>query len=290
MMLKNYLQLMRTHQYSKNLFLYMPLFFGLKITDSYIVIKTTIAALSFCLVSSSVYILNDLFDREDDRKHPEKKERPLASGRVKTRSALILIVLLLAGGLSLSLLVNIKVSFLLIIYILFNAAYTMKLKHFVLVDVLIISTGFLIRLSAGSAAGGIELSSWIVVMTFLLALFLSLAKRRYDLIIFLKSGNKVRKVIDGYNLEFLNAAMMIMASVVIVSYLMYTSSPVVMKRTGSKNLYITVFWVVTGILRYMQITFIQNKGGSPTIVFLKDRFIQFIILGWLITFGIIIYR
>jgi decaprenyl-phosphate phosphoribosyltransferase len=281
---------MRTHQYSKNLFLYMPLFFGLKITDSFLFMKTTVAALSFCLISSSVYILNDLFDREDDRKHPEKKERPIASGRVGIRSAVILMAMLLAGGLSLSLLVNIKVLFLLVIYILLNTAYTLKFKHFVLLDVLIISSGFLIRLSAGSVASGIGLSSWIVVMTFLLALFLSLAKRRYDLLIYLESGNKVRKVIDGYNLEFLNAAMMIMASVVIVSYLMYTSSPAVIKKTGSESLYITVFWVVTGILRYMQITFIQNKSGSPTIVFLRDRFLQIIILSWLITFGIIIYR
>ncbi len=290
MMLKHYLQLMRPHQYSKNLFLYMPLFFGLKITDSFLLIKTTVAALSFCLVSSSIYILNDFFDREDDRKHPEKKERPLASGRVSSRSAIILMGLLLSGGLFLSLLVNIKVFYLLIIYILFNIAYTVKLKHLVLVDVLLISTGFLIRLSAGSVVSEITLSSWIVVMTFLLALFLSLAKRRYDLIIYLESGNKVRRVIDGYNLEFLNAAMMIMASVVIVSYLMYTSSSALMNRKGSDRLYLTVFWVITGILRYMQITFIQNKSGSPTMVLLRDRFIQLTILGWLITFGIIIYR
>jgi 4-hydroxybenzoate polyprenyltransferase len=289
-MIKNYLQLMRVHQYSKNLFLYMPLFFGLKITDAFLFMKTTVAALSFCLVSSSVYILNDLYDREDDRKHPEKKERPIASGRVETGSALILMVLLMSGGLSLSLLVNIKVLYLLLVYIFINAAYTLVLKHLVLLDVLIISAGFIIRLSAGSVAAGVKLSSWIVVMTFLLALFLSLAKRRYDLIIYLDSGNKVRRVIDGYNLEFLNAAMMIMASVVIVSYLMYTSSPAVIKKTGSHNLYLTVFWVITGILRYMQITFIENNSGSPTIILLRDRFIQLIILGWLITFGIIIYR
>jgi 4-hydroxybenzoate polyprenyltransferase len=289
-MIKNYLQLMRIHHYSKNLFLYMPLFFGLKITDSFLFMKTTVAALSFCLVSSSVYILNDLYDREDDREHPEKKERPIASGRVGTRSALTLMVLLMSGGLSLSLPVNIKVLYLLLVYILINTAYTLVLKHLVLVDVLIISAGFIIRLSAGSVAGGIELSSWIVVMTFLLALFLSLAKRRYDLIIYLESGNKVRKVIDGYNLEFLNTAMMIMASVVIVSYLMYTSSPAVIRKTGSASLYITVFWVITGILRYMQITFIENKSGSPTIILLRDRFIQLVILGWLITFGVIIYR
>ncbi len=281
---------MRPHQYSKNLFLFMPLFFGLKITDPVLFAKTSIAALAFCLVSSSVYILNDLFDIEEDRKHPEKKERPLASGRVNGQYARILLVILLAGGLSLSLLVNIKLIYLLAVYILFNIAYTMRLKHLVLVDVLIISTGFIIRLTAGSAASGIELSSWIVVMTFLLALFLSLAKRRYDLIIYLESGNKVRRVIDGYNLEFLNAAMMIMASVVIVSYLMYTSSAAVIKKTGSESLYITAFWVVTGILRYMQIIFIHNNSGSPTIILLKDRFIQLIILGWIITFGVIIYR
>ncbi len=290
MMLKHFIQLMRPHQYTKNLFLFMPLFFGLKITDPALFIKTAIAALSFCLVSSSVYILNDLFDIEEDRKHPEKKKRPIASGRVNRQYAGILMVILLAGGLSLSLLVNIKLIYLLAVYILFNAAYTLRLKHVVLVDVLIISTGFIIRLTAGSAASGIELSSWIVVMTFLLALFLSFAKRRDDLIIYLESGNKVRRVIDGYNLEFLNAAMMIMASVVIVSYLMYTSSSAVIKKTGSESLYITAFWVVTGILRYMQIIFIHNNSGSPTIILLKDRFIQLIILGWIITFGVIIYR
>lgn len=288
-MFKDYIQLLRPHQYIKNIFIFLPLFFGLKITQTDLLLNTFIAFISFCLVASSVYIFNDYYDIEDDKKHPEKKNRPLASGKIQKNSSLLLMFILLTLGLIVSLVLNFKLLILLSIYLVLNVAYTISLKHIVLIDILIISSGFIIRLFIGSVASGVSLSLWIVIITFLLALFLSLAKRRYDLLIYLESGNKVRKVIDGYNMEFLNASMMIMASVIIVSYLMYTTSPDVLKRIKSDNLYITVLWVIVGILRYMQITLIHNNSGSPTMVILKDRFIQIVLLGWIITFALFIY-
>ena len=147
----------------------------------------------------------------------------------------------------------------------------------------------MIRIFVGSQAGNIRPSMWIIIMTFLLAIFIALAKRRDDVLIYLESGNKARKVIDGYNLEFLNTTMVIMASVVIVSYIMYTISPDVVGRMHSDKLYLTVVFVILGLLRYMQITIVEKKSGSPTEILLKDRFLQISVLGWIITFILLIY-
>jgi hypothetical protein len=165
----------------------------------------------------------------------------------------------------------------------------MRLKHVAIIDIAIIAIGFVLRLFVGAAVTSIPLSVWIVVMTFLLALFLALAKRRDDVLIFEKSGKLMRNSINGYNLKFIDTAMSIMASVVILAYILYTITPVVTKKIQSDNLYLTAFFVLIGILRFMQITFVEEKSGSPTKVLLQDRFLQTIILGWILVFALIIY-
>ena len=156
-------------------------------------------------------------------------------------------------------------------------------------DVTIISIGFVLRLFVGSTVNSIQLSMWIVIMTFLLALFLALAKRRDDVLIFMSTGKKMRKVIDGYNLQLIDGAMMIMASVVIVAYILYTTSASVVERLGSEYLYLTALFVILGIMRYLQIALVENNSGSPTSIVIRDRFMQITILAWVLSFVWIIY-
>jgi 4-hydroxybenzoate polyprenyltransferase len=168
-----------------------------------------------------------------------------------------------------------------------NILYSLKLKHISIIDIFIIATGFVLRLFAGSVVTDIKLSMWIVIMTFLLAIFLALAKRRDDIILS-SQGKDTRKNIDGYNLEFVNASMVLMAGVVVVSYILYTVSDNVIHRLGTDHLYLTSFFVILGILRYMQITFVEEDSGSPTAIVLKDKFMQFTIILWLLSFIVII--
>lgn len=288
-MIKSIIQLLRPHQYLKNTFIFLPLFFGLKIHHLDLLLACGVAFAAYSMIASAVYIFNDYQDREADRQHPRKKFRPLASGAVTTRQAAVLFGLLLMIGFGISLTINLQLFGLLLFYFVLNLAYSAKLKHIALIDVSIIASGFVLRLLAGHFATGVELSMWIVMVTFLLALFLALAKRRDDVIIFLESGTKARKVIDGYNLPLLDAAMVMMATTTVVCYIMYTVSPEVVSRIGSDKLYLTTIFVIMSILRYMQITFVEKRSGSPTEILIHDRLFQAMLVAWLATFGVIIY-
>ena len=187
------------------------------------------------------------------------------------------------------LMVGVTLVYILIAYILTNIFYCLWIKQFALVDVFVISFGFILRLIAGSATIGIILSHWIILMTFLLALFLALSKRRDDVIIFEKYGKKMRKNISRYNLSFLDTTISITIAVTLVCYFMYTVSDNVILRIGSPHLYLTSLFVMLGMFRYLQITIVDKKSGSPTKVLLNDRLIQICILCWFISFAIILY-
>lgn len=283
-----YIELMRPHQYLKNAFVFLPLFFGGMMTHQVLLVRCLLAFCSFCLVSSAVYVFNDYLDAEDDRRHPVKKFRPLASGRVSGAEARIFLLVLVLLGLLSTLLSLRALFFLVVAYMGINLLYTMKIKHIALLDVYCIALGFEIRLFAGAAVTGITLSLWIIIMTFLFSLFIAFAKRRDDLLLYLQQGEKTRKSLDGYNLEMLNAALIIMAAAVTVCYIMYTVSPEVVLRGGA-HAYITTAFVLLGVLRYLRLTFVENKTGAPTKVLLHDRFLQLTVLGWILTFGIILY-
>ncbi len=289
MKIKSIIKLLRPHQYIKNIFIFLPIFFALKIGEADIVFKVFLAFLAFSLTASAIYVLNDYFDIEADKAHPKKRFRPLASGEISKCEAKKIMAILAIGGFGLMSLLSMKAILFLLFYVLLNIAYTLKLKHVSIADMVIVAIGFVLRLFVGSAVSGITLSEWIVLMVFLLALFLALAKRRDDVLIFLKDGTKARKVIDNYNLQFLDTAMSIMASVVIVAYLLYVTSPKVEARIDSEYLYITALFVIIGIMRYLQIAFVFEDSGAPTKVVLKDRFMQATILAWIATFAWILY-
>ena len=179
--------------------------------------------------------------------------------------------------------------YLVLLYVGLNIIYTIKLKHIPIVDIFIIASGFVIRIFIGGVVTHIKIYPWIVIMTFLLALLLSLAKRRDDVLILLETNDRTRKSIDGYNLAFIDMFMMAMAAITIVAYIMYTMSPEIILKFRTDKLYFTTAFVILGIMRYMQITLVEKKSGSPTEVLLKDRFLQSTIFCWIITFGILIY-
>lgn len=284
--MKNIITLMRPHQYVKNLFVFAPLLFSFSF-NLISVLDTIGAFILFSLVASSIYIFNDLMDIEEDKRHPVKCNRPLASGMVKESSAKLLIMFLAGSAFIIAAILNIYLFYVLVIYFILNILYSIKLKHISIVDIFIIATGFVLRLFAGSSIIDTPLSMWIIIITFLLALFLAIAKRRDDVLLSI-DGKETRKNIDGYNLEFVNATMILMAGVIIVSYILYTVSAEVIQRLHCDYLYLTSFFVILGIMRYMQITFVEQDSGSPTKIVLKDHLLQLTILSWLVTFIFIV--
>lgn len=285
---KSLIRLCRVHQYTKNAFIFAPLFFAARMQDFDILLRVCYAFIAYCLLASAVYIFNDMNDREVDRLHPTKCKRPIASGEVSAKTAAVLAVLLALSAGIITLLLVPEIIMLLGLYAGMNLAYSLWLKHFSLVDVSIISLGFVIRLYVGGVASNLPLSHWIVIITFLLALFLALAKRRDDVVLSAR-GERTRKAVDGYNEAFLSTSMAVVASVVVVAYLMYSISAEVVARVGDDHLFFTSFFVIMGFLRYMQITFVEGKSGSPSKLVLKDRFLQITIVLWLAVFGYIIY-
>lgn len=285
-MLLIYLTLFRVHQYIKNFFVFAPLFFSFQLKiDS--LINALIAFGLFSLMASTVYIFNDLMDIEEDKKHPEKKNRALASGDINVFTAKLLFVISLLFSLIISFFFNKNLFFILGFYFLLNILYSAKLKHVAIIDVFIIAIGFVLRVVAGGIATNIPLSEWIIIVTFLLALFLGISKRKHDIVLALE-GKKTRKNIEEYNIEFVNATMSLMAAVIIISYILYTISSEVVARLETENLYFTSFFVILGIIRYMQISFLKQEGGDPTKIVLKDKFMQITILFWIVSFFAIV--
>ena len=287
---KHVITLLRPQQWLKNFFVFTPLFFDRRIADWHYAWPCIVAFLVFCLTASGIYCLNDIRDAKADSRHPVKRWRPVASGQVSKGAAYVMMAVAWATAFALvAIFALYPLASTLLIYIAMNIAYCLKLKQMALLDVLIIAMGFVMRIVAGSQASGIALSPWIVITTFLLALFLALAKRRDDVVIFQTSGIKVRKNVERYDLVFLNLAVAMVGSATIVCYMLYTISPDVVERLGCPHLYATSIFVLAGILRYMQLAFASNKCGSPTKVLLHDCGLQLCVVGWIIVFAIILY-
>jgi len=289
-MLPPILKLLRPEQWCKNVFVLLPLFFDKKMTDGHLLGLTLVCFAAFSLAASAVYCLNDIMDREADARHPEKCKRPLASGAVSVGAAWAAMAVCALGALALSwLLLPHKVTWLMLGYMALNIAYSTWLKHVDLIDMIIVATFYVMRVLAGAFAGGIVASQWIVVMTFLLALFLVLGKRRDDVMLQARDGKVVRRGAANYNLQFVNMALTLVATVTIVTYMIYTMSDEVTSRLGNQYVYCTAVFVLAGILRYLQLTVVGNNSGSPTRVLMHDRFIQVCLLAWACSFLLIIY-
>lgn len=295
-MIKPLVQLARPQQWIKNTFVFLPIFFDGKLLHLDLLSAVSMIFVAYCLAASGVYSFNDIYDAEADRNHPQKKNRPIASGAItKTAAYMMMGACFLASALLIIVFFRnespkmLRLIGVIAFYIIMNIAYCIKLKQKAIVDVFIIATGFVLRIIAGGFATGIHLSQWIVLMTFLLALFLAFAKRRDDVVIYEDTGILTRKNVSRYNLAFMNQAIGIVASITMVCYIMYTVSPEVTERFNSQYVYITSIFVLAGIIRYLQVTLVDVRSGSPTKILLKDRFIQACIIGWIMTFFFVLY-
>jgi len=298
--LADHIKLLRPKDWAKNLFLFIPSFFAEKIFDLNALQWLALGFLSFSFMASCIYILNDYRDIEDDKKHPVKRSRPLASGKVKKSTALLVAVFLFTASVILGVFVDDTLQFLFVlgIYFLLNVSYSLGFKNIAILDILILAAGFVLRVKGGAVISKVETagviakidtSEWLIIMTYLLALFLSIAKRRDDMLLKMETGTDMRKSIAGYNLDFLNTMLALFSSIIIVSYIMYTVSGQTYTRLKTHRLYYTSVFVIAGILRYLQITFVLKKSGSPTDILYKDRFIQCTLIFWVISFFFILY-
>lgn len=298
------MRLLRPQQWIKNLFVFGPIIFGGALFRGEALLAGLITFFAFSFAASSIYCFNDIHDLPDDIRHPEKCHRPIASGVVTVGQAYGLMVLMFALSMLASLLAGhlcvtinplsgiwgaCSVAGVILIYWLLNLVYCARLKQYAIIDVCIVAFGFVLRLFAGGAATGIVLSKWIVLMTFLITLFMSFAKRRDDVLRMEQTGLPPRKNTIRYNSTFINQALTITASVTLVCYIMYTVSPEVIAQFHNDSLYLTSIFVLVGLLRYIQVTVVDKRSGNPTKVILKDHFIQLVVLAWLVAFILIIY-
>jgi 4-hydroxybenzoate polyprenyltransferase len=279
--------LLRPTNWLKNAFVLAPLLFA-KTMDVDSIVSAVAATVVFCLVASVIYIVNDWSDRVEDAGHPRKRNRPLASGELNGRHALIAGAgcIVLASGVGLTASLPTAFWSIVAIYIVVNVAYSMRLRNVQLVDVLIIATGFVLRVLAGTTALDVPASQFIVLSTGLLALLLAMGKRRTDLV--LESADS-RRSLSGYSLEFIDVALATLAASVIGFYALFTVSDYAINRYHADDLYITTFFVATGVLRYLQLLLAHGSYGTPTEIALEDRFIQVVLAGWVVSFALIAY-
>ncbi len=290
--MKKLLKLIRPHQWLKNGFVFIPMFFGGGLLNTDNIVHGIITFFSFSFIASSIYCFNDIIDVDDDRRHPIKCQRPIASGAIGITSAYVLMAVMVLLSFSLLLLLpqqGWKVAAVVLFYFVMNLTYCAKLKQYAILDVCIIAFGFVLRILAGGTATDIMLSNWLVLMTFLLTLFLSFAKRRDDVVRMNETGEAPRQNTIRYNLTFINQAITITASVTLVCYVMYTVSPDVTSRFNTQYLYLTSIFVLVGLLRYIQLTVVDKRSGDPTKILMRDRFTQLIVVGWISAFLVIIY-
>ena len=280
-MIKNIIKLFRIEQYIKNFFIFAPLFFSFQFTFTNF-ISALLAFLLFSLMASSVYILNDIFDVKEDVLHPNKKIRPIASNLITTNTAYFLSILLAIIALMGSYILNINIFYVLIIYLSINILYSAKLKYIPIIDIIIIAFGFVLRLFVGGYAINEMITNWIIALTFILSIFIALAKRREDIQLLL-DGKETRRNVRFYNIEILNQSLKLLSVLIILIYLLFTLSPEVIIKFTDK-IYMTIIFVIIGLYRYLYLTLVKNHSGDPTKIFLTDRILQTTIIAWLLSF------
>lgn len=287
-------RLLRCDQWIKNLFVLAPAFFGGVLLDSSLWGGLVVSFLAFSLLSSSIYIVNDIVDQARDRLHPKKCLRPIASGTVSLPVAWIIAALLLMIAVALPLAFLPRALWCQTLGIMgsywsLNVCYSYWLKRIAVVDVVSISLGFVLRVLLGGIVAGVVVSEWLLVMTLLLSLFLALAKRRDDYLLYERSGVAMRQAIKGYNRPFLDHTLTMIVGVLLICYLLYTLSAEVHKEPGGDYLYLTALPVLVGLLRYLQITLVEERSGSPTQVVYRDAIIGLCVVMWGVLFGLLRY-
>jgi len=281
--LNAYLKLMRPHQWSKNGFVFTGLIFGHAWNDMNLVGTVVLVTAAFSLLSSSIYIINDIADRVSDSQHPKKRNRPIASGAVKVPEAWVLALALLtaslllvwtsAGGMALAVLLT---------YLVMNLGYSFGLKHVVILDVFLIAAGFMLRILAGTVGVGIEPSNWLLLTGMMITLFLGFTKRRAEMAIVEGQEGEKRKVLEHYDERMLDVMIASSAAAVVIAYSLYTMSPDTIARHGTDKLILTTPLILYGMFRYLYLLYIHKAGEDPAGELLKDRHVLITVVLWLV--------
>ena len=280
---------MRPREWVKNVFVLAALVFTKRIFEPGDLLQGGLAFACFCLISGAAYLFNDIRDRENDHQHPLKRHRPIASGALRVSVAAIAAILLALIALIGGFYVHPHFGTVLLIYAVLNIAYTLYLKHIVILDVMIIAAGFLLRAIGGAVAIQVVISSWFILCTMLLALFLGFAKRRHELALLEGDASTHRRILAEYSPQFLDQIIAIVTAGALVSYALYTMSPEVIEKLGTKYLNLTIPFVIYGMLRYLYLIYKKDGGGNPTSTVLGDFPLLIACALWLLTLGVVLY-
>ena len=283
-MLIGLIKTMRPRQWSKNIFVFVALIFDNKLTDPISVLRKLGAFVLLCLMSSAVYLMNDLADIENDRQHPTKKQRPLPSGQLSPTIAAIAAVVLAAGSLVAGFALDFELGLVLLAYLIIQVAYTFWLKNVVLVDVMMVTAGFILRIAAGVVVINVErFSPWLYVFGGFLALFMILGKRRHELILLGAGASSHRSILEEYNLDLIDRLLGIVTTSAVVSYSLYTF--LAEGVPDNHMMMLSIPFVVYAIFRYLYLIHVRHEGGAPEDIFLRDRPMQMS----MVLFGIVVF-
>ena len=281
-MLSNYIYLLRPKHWIKNLFVFAALIFSLNLFNIVKLIASLKAFFAFCLASSFVYIINDIIDIDQDRKHPQKRNRPIASGKISIKNAIIISIICFITSITLAYFINLNTLIIISVYILINIFYSIKIKNIVILDVMFIALGFILRMIAGATAIEVSFSNWILLTTFCISLFLGFGKRRGEMVLAnTNEQQNTRFVLTHYNKQILDYMMISSVTLTIISYALYAIDSEVIKRFGTDKLIYTVPLVIFGIFRYLYVIYRSDSNGDPTEVVLKDKSIISVVLLWI---------
>ena len=282
-------QLLRPTQWSKNTVLFAALIFSKHLFVTSDVAIVVAAYICFCCVASGAYVMNDIHDCERDRQHPLKSRRPLPSGRVSRTAALATALALMAAGLAGAFALGLGFGLLTAFYLALQVAYTFALKEMVILDVMSIATGFVVRAVAGGVVIGVPVSPWLIICTFLLALFLGFSKRRHELVLLDDRASDHRASLRDYSPYFLDQMISVVTASTVVVYAIYTASPEVQEKLGTDKLYLTIPFVLFGIFRYLYLVHQREEGGNPTQLLLSDQPLLIDVVLWIVTASLVLY-
>lgn len=280
---------LRPREWVKNLLVFSGLIFSRSLLDAHNVLFSFGGFIAFCLASSGVYLFNDLCDLEKDRLHPVKKNRPLASGALNVNLARLAMILLFAGAVVLAFQLSSAFALAIGFYLALNLAYSLRLKHAVILDVIIISSGFVLRAVAGALVLQVEVSAWLVLCTSMVALLVGFGKRRHELVLLQENAGSHRASLNDYSVEFLDAMMTICGGAAVLTYALYTMAEDTVSRFNTHNLLITLPFVVYGVFRYLFLVHKRKEGGDPVQLLFRDRASVINIVLWIVSVCTVIY-
>ncbi len=289
MTIRSILRSVRPAQWTKNLFVFAALIFAREFFTFPLLLKTAGAFLVFCLVSGSFYIFNDLRDREEDRAHPKKSQRPIARGEILPKEALTLFFVLATIGLATAFFLGRNFFLAVGIYFFLQVAYSLQLKQVVILDIFVIAMGFVIRVVAGGLVIAVPISSWLLICTTLLALLLSMGKRRHELTILEERAAEHRPILKEYSAYLLDQMIAVVTASTLIAYCLYTISEETVQKFGTSNLIWTAPFVLYGIFRYLYLVHLKGKGGSPEEIIIQDKPMLFNIVLWIGTVLLVLY-